>query len=301
MKTITILSGKGGVGKSTIVASLAIAISRYKRVVAADCDVDASNLALVFGVRERDYKEWRKITTNQRPVFDLSKCDSCRKCFDNCYFEAIGWEDGISHKTAHNASRGRPKLLGYSCEGCGVCELVCPQKAIKLKDVMNARIGYVKTGYGFKIALAQLEAGETGSGKVVTEVRKRAEELAGDAEIMLLDSAAGISCPVIASVTGSDYCVLVTEPTPSGLSDMKKALEVVKHFNIPHGIIINKHDINKEGREQIDDFAKSKGIKIIGRLPYDKIFIEALVNMTPVIEKSDKLDALFTRIAGQLI
>src|SRR3989339_701174 len=254
MKTITILSGKGGVGKSSISASLAIAISRQKKIIVADCDVDASNLALVFGIKENDYKEWEEITTNQRPVFDLSKCDSCRKCFENCYFESIKWQDE------------KPELLEYSCEGCGMCELICLQKAIKLRDVMNARIGYAETKYGFKI-----------------------------------DSAAGISCPVIASVTGSDYCLLITEPTPSSLSDMKKALELVKHFNVPHGIVINKYDINKERSGEIESFAKKNNIKLVGKLPYDKVFTEALVSMVPVIEKSGKLDVLFSRIAEQLL
>src|SRR3989339_2145159 len=133
MKTITILSGKGGVGKSSISASLAIAISRQKKIIVADCDVDASNLALVFGIKENDYKEWEEITTNQRPVFDLSKCDSCRKCFENCYFESIKWQDE------------KPELLEYSCEGCVMCELICLQKAIKLRDVMNARIVYAES------------------------------------------------------------------------------------------------------------------------------------------------------------
>src|SRR3989339_654357 len=259
MKTITILSGKGGVGKSSISASLAIAISRQKKIIVADCDVDASNLALVFGIKE------------------------------NCYFESIKWQDE------------KPELLEYSCEGCGMCELICLQKAIKLRDVMNARIGYAETKYGFKIALAQLEVGKSGSGKVVTEVKQKATQLADNSDIMLIDSAAGISCPVIASVTGSDYCLLITEPTPSSLSDMKKALELVKHFNVPHGIVINKYDINKERSGEIESFAKKNNIKLVGKLPYDKVFTEALVSMVPVIEKSGKLDVLFSRIAEQLL
>ncbi|MFH0891663.1 MAG: ATP-binding protein [Candidatus Falkowbacteria bacterium] len=289
MKTITVLSGKGGVGKSSLTASLAIAFSRRKKIIAADCDVDASNLALVFGVREKDYEEWKEISTNQRPVFDRDKCDSCRECFKNCYFGAICWK------------KKKPVLFNYGCEGCGVCELVCLRGAITLKDIVNARIGYAETRYGFKIALAQLEVGESGSGKVVAEVKRRAAELAGDAKIMLSDSAAGISCPVIASVTGSDYCVLVAEPTSSSLADMKKALAVVKHFEVPRGIIINKYDINEEGCRQIEEFAAGEEIKILGKLPYDRVFVEALVNMTPVIEKSEKLDRLFSLIADELI
>ena len=218
MKTITILSGKGGVGKSSITASLAITLAKRRRIICADCDVDASNLALVFGIKEKDFEEYLPISTIQKAVFDLSKCNSCRKCFEECYFDAI------------ELVNDKPKLKEFSCEGCGVCQLVCPVDAIKLVDEKNAKIGYAKTKYGFRIFSAQLDVGASGSGKIVSAVKKKAEALAQDAEIMLVDSSAGVGCPVIASVSGSDYALLVTEPTPSGFSDMKRAIKIVNHF-----------------------------------------------------------------------
>ncbi|MCK4883358.1 MAG: ATP-binding protein, partial [Candidatus Diapherotrites archaeon] len=240
MKTITILSGKGGVGKSSIAASLAIALSKRKKIICADCDVDASNLALVFGISEDNFEEWDLLSTNQKAEFDLEKCNSCRQCVETCYFNAISW------------IKNKPKLKEFGCEGCTACEIVCPVNAIKLVDIFNAKIGYSKTKYGFRVVSAQLTMGESGSGKVVSEVKKKAGFLAGNnenstaTEIMLVDSAAGIGCPVIASVAGSDFIVIVTEPTASGFSDMKRALEVVNHFRIPCGIIINKFDINMD-------------------------------------------------------
>ena len=287
MKTITILSGKGGVGKSSITASLAAVLCKDKRIVCADCDVDASNLALVLGVKK--YDEWKPISTNQKVKFDLEKCDSCKKCYDSCHFNAIEW---IGNK---------PRLKDFSCEGCGVCKIVCPKGAITEINVENAKLGYAKTKYGFSVVSAQLNVGESGSGKIVSEVKKKAKDICPDAEILLVDSAAGIGCPVIASVTGSDYAIIVTEPTPSGFSDMKKALEVVEHFRIPYGIIINKFDINKEYSEKIEAFAKDKNAEILAKLPYDKLFVEALVNLTPIVVYSNKFESVFNSVSKRLV
>ncbi len=289
MKTITILSGKGGVGKSSITASLGVALSRNHKIILADCDVDASNLALVFGKKESDFAEWQDISTNQKAVFDLSKCNSCKKCYNACNFNAIDWIDD------------KPQLKKFSCEGCGIAEVICPFDAIKLVNVKNAKIGYVNTKYNFNVVSSQLNVGESGSGKLVSEVKQKAREIAQDSEIMLVDSAAGIGCPVIASISGSDYCVIVVEPTASSFSDMKRALEIVKYFNIAFGIIINKFDLNIEYYKKIEQFVANHKMEIIGKLPYDEIYIEALVNMTPVIEKNSQQKKLFNDIAKRLI
>jgi MinD superfamily P-loop ATPase len=288
MKIITVLSGKGGTGKSSISASLAISLSRNKKIICADCDVDASNLGLVFGIKENDNQEWLESSTAQRAIFDYDKCDSCRKCASNCYFKAIEFKNN------------KPVLKEFACEGCGACELVCPQNAIKLFDVANAKIGYAKTRYGFKVVSAQLNIGESGSGKVVAEVKNKAKKIADGADIMLVDSAAGIACPVIASVTGSDYCILVAEPTPSGFFDLERAYSVVKHFGIKSGLIINRFDLNLEYCEKIEQFVRNNKIKILGKLPYDKDFVRALVNMTPVIEISEVQKKLFDGILIKL-
>lgn len=287
MKKITIVSGKGGVGKSSITASLAIALSRQKKIICADCDVDASNLALVLGIKKMN-KEW-KLKTSQKAVFDLNRCISCKKCYDYCYFNAIEWYNN------------KPKLKEFGCEGCGVCALVCVKKAIKLVDVANAKLGYAKTKYGFKIVSGQLEIGESGSGKIVAEVKRLAVQNAKDADIMLIDAAAGIGCPVIASIAGSNYVIAVTEPTPSGFSDLRRVLDVVNHFKIKHGLIINKYDINKNFTKNIEDFAKKNKIKILAKIPYNKDFVNALVNLTPIIIYNPKFEHLFNKIINNII
>ena len=289
MKKITILSGKGGVGKSSISASLAITLSKKYKIITADCDVDASNLALVLGRKEKDFEEWDFISTNQKAVFDLEKCTSCKLCHDECYFKAIDWVNN------------KPKLKPFSCEGCEVCKMVCPVGAITMEKVNNAKIGYAKTDFGFKVASAQLEAGESGSGKLVFEVRRKAESIANDADFMLIDAAAGVGCPVIASVSGVDFCLLVAEPTPSGLSDVKRALEIVKHFKIKAGLIINKFDLNEEYCRKLEEFAKENEIEIIAKLAYNKIFTKALVEMKPVILMDDDLKGQFESIAEKVV
>ena len=289
MKTITIISGKGGVGKSSIAASLGITLSRKYKIILADCDVDASNLALVFGKKKKDFIKWEDISTNQKAVFDLDKCDSCKKCFNACNFHAIDWIDN------------KPKLKNLSCEGCGIADVICSQDAIRLEDINNAKIGYVDTKYNFNIVSSQLNAGESGSGKLVAEVKERARKIAKDSEIMLVDSAAGIGCPVIASITGSDYCVVVVEPTPSSMLDMKRAVEIVKYFNISFGIIINKFDLNKSYCERIEKYAENNDVEILGQLPYNIIYTEALVEMVPVIEKDSKQENIFNKIFEKLI
>jgi len=279
MKYITILSGKGGVGKSSITASLAVALSKNKKIICADCDVDASNLSLVLGTAEKD--NWVNLSTNKKAKFDLAQCTSCKKCYENCYFNSIDWKEN------------KPKLKEFSCEGCGYCQLLCPSKAITLEKVNNAMVGDVTTKYGFKVVSAQLNIGASGSGKVVYQVRKMAKELSGDSEIMLIDSSAGIGCPVIASITGTDYAIIVTEPTPSGFSDMTKAIEIVNHFKVPYGIIINKFDIN----EFSNSISKKK---ILAKIPYDKKFTQALVELKPIIEFEKSYENLFNKIVKKI-
>ncbi|MBU0615613.1 MAG: ATP-binding protein [Nanoarchaeota archaeon] len=286
MKKITILSGKGGVGKSSIIASLAVVLSANMKIIAADCDVDASNLALVLGVRKHD--EWKSLSTNLKARIDYSKCTNCKRCFQSCYFHAIDWET-------------KPTILAERCEGCGVCVLACPEHAIMLEKAENAKIGYADTKYGFKVVSAQLNIGESGSGKVVSEVRRLAEIKGEDSDIMLIDAAAGIGCPVIASVTGVNHVVAVTEPTPSGMSDLKRALQLVEHFNIPCSIIINKFDINPVMAANIEGFARAKHIDIIGKIPYDKQFVDALVKLTPIVDYNQKYLNMFNMIAEKII
>ncbi|MFP4656485.1 MAG: ATP-binding protein [Candidatus Woesearchaeota archaeon] len=284
MKSIVVLSGKGGVGKSSITASLAVALSKEKNIVCADCDVDASNLSLLFALSEDKYEEWIPLSTNQTAIVDQKECIGCGKCIDTCYFDALKLKDNI------------PVVNEFGCEGCGACELICPVDAIKLKNIDNAHIGHAKTRYGFSIASAQLEPGNSGSGKVVAEIKKKAKKISPNADMIIVDASAGIGCPVIASVTGNDYAIIVTEPTPSGFSDLKKALEVVNHFKIKKGIVINKSDLNEEHTEKICNFAEENQIKILEKIPFDKDFVHAMNAMVPVIDYNKKYEIIFDDI-----
>jgi MinD superfamily P-loop ATPase len=280
------LSGKGGVGKSSITESLAVVASKNKKIICADCDVDASNLSIVLG--NNKYDEWKDLSTNQKAEFNHDLCISCKRCKNACYFDAITFDDD------------KPRIKDFSCEGCGACELVCPVGAISLKKVNNAKVGYSITDYGFKVISAQLNPGESGSGKVVYEVKKKAENMSDGSEIMLIDAAAGIGCPVIASVSGSDYAIVVTEPTPSGFYDMKRAIDVIEHFGIEYSIIINKYDINEAKTKEIEIFAQDKGKKVIAKIPFCKSFSRALTEMKPVVEYDKDLLEIFQDIEKQV-
>lgn len=275
MNSLVVLSGKGGVGKSTVSASLAVVLSKRVRVTCADCDVDAPNLALVLGAEET---KSMPVSSKQKAKFDHEACTSCKRCVQSCYFNAIGWE-------------GKPRLKKFSCEGCGVCQLVCPSDAVSMVDIENASIYSYKTRYGFDVWSAQLKPGESGSGKVVSMVKKSAGT---DSELLLIDSAAGVGCPVIASVAGSNFAVIVTEPTPSGYYDMQRAIELVEHFSIPYGIFINKCDINDIFEKRFSE------LPVIGRLPYDKAAALSLVKLIPLVEYERKYLPLFEELAKNM-
>jgi len=244
---IVVASGKGGTGKSMLASSLSLLFSKKAKVVACDCDVDAPNLGLWLGVTSYDIVE--PISTSEKAEIDSEKCIGCGRCFENCSFGAI---EKIDSKFIVN-----PLL----CEGCGVCKIVCPAEAVKVKPVENGEIRIKKTMWGFPLVSGQLKPGEAGSGRIVQELRKKADEI--DHDVMILDAAAGIGCPVIASVTNCDYAVLVTEPTPSAFSDLERILEIVDHFKVPYGIVVNKWDVNPSVSEKIISWS---GDRFLGRI-----------------------------------
>ena len=281
---LNVLSGKGGVGKSSIAASLAVLLSKRHSVVAVDCDVDASNLALVLGVEKLGQERKLSLSEKARPIPD--RCTGAGRCVEVCAFGAVKMENG------------RPVFNEVLCEGCGACTLACPSKAIRLEQVENATIGKAITQYGFPVVSAQLDMGEAGSGKVVFEVKRLAEGV--NADVTVIDSAAGIGCPVVASVQGCDYVVAVTEPTPAALWNLRRALGVVAHFGIPHGIVINRADLNPEMAEKIRSFAAENSINVLAEIPYDKAFVEALVKLMPPVVYKPELEPLFQKILDNI-
>ena len=267
---IVVASGKGGTGKSMLASSLSLLFSKEAKVVACDCDVDAPNLGLWLGVTSYDIVE--PISTSEKAEIDSEKCIGCGRCFENCSFGAI---EKIDSKFIVN-----PLL----CEGCGVCKIVCPAEAVKTKPVMNGEIRIKKTVWGFPLVSGQLKPGEAGSGRIVQELRKKADEI--DHDVMILDAAAGIGCPVIASVTNCDYAVLVTEPTPSAFSDLERILEIVDHFKVPYGIVVNKWDVNPSVSEKIISWS---GDRFLGRISYDREVVNSIVALRPVLASKSKV------------
>lgn len=277
---LVIASGKGGVGKSMLTSTLAMLFSKEKgrligdppgrRVVAVDCDVDAPNLAIWLGGVKR-WDETIPVVTSARPEIDYKKCNGCGLCAKNCRFSAL------------EMVKGKPRINPFLCEGCGACEVICPQKAIRLKPVQNGQINIKKTKYGFPLVSGQLFPGETGSGKVVVEIKKEAEKYKHD--LMLIDSAPGTGCPVIASLQDTNFAILITEPTPSAFSDLKRVLQVVNHFNIPFGVVVNKWDINPEFIRKINKEFKDK---FLGKISYDKNIFKAIANLKPIMETNLK-------------
>jgi len=270
MKKLVVLSGKGGVGKSMLTSVLAMLFAEdKKKVVAVDCDVDAPNLAIWLGEPE-NWEKTEKISVSEKPIIDNNKLNEkeAKQCVKKCRFNAL-----------FLTTQGKLKLNPFLCEGCGACEIFCPKGVIEMRSVKNGEIKTKRTKYNFPLVSGQLFPGETGSGKVVTEIKQRAEKF--ERELMLIDSAPGTGCPVIASLQDANFALLITEPTPSGFSDLKRVLKVVEHFNIPWKLVINKWDINRKLSNRIKKWAQDK---FLGRISYDKEIFKAVSNLIPIME-----------------
>jgi len=263
MKQLAIVSGKGGTEKTTVAASFA-ALALDK--IIADCDVDAPNLHLVLNPAIKDKKEFKGSKT---AVIDKEKCTECGICEEQCRFGAIC--DG--------------EINPILCEGCGVCVISCPEEAISLKERLSGYTFISDTRYG-PMSHAQLNIAEEASGKLVTVVRDSSIELARGSQnkLILIDGPPGIGCPVIASLSGVDMALILTEPSQSGLHDLKRILSVVKLFGIRAMVCINKYDINEGVTEEIEAFCKKKEIEVVGKIPYDKSITKAMVKGVPVVE-----------------
>jgi len=298
-KKIAVVSGKGGVGKSMLTSALAMLFTKNKKkIVAVDCDADAPNLAIWLGEPEK-WEKKRKISVSEKPIINSSKLTKkeAEQCLKKCRFNAL------------EIKKGKLKLNPFLCEGCGACEIFCPTGVIKMKPVKNGEIRIKKiylpkfsfgklrrARYNFPLVSGQLFPGETGSGKVVTEIKQQAEEFKG--EVMLIDSAPGTGCPVIASLQDANFAILITEPTPSGFSDLKRVLKVVNHFKIPWSLVINKYDINSQLSNKIEKWAKGK---FLGKISYDKNIFKAVSNLTPIMETSLKAKKEIREIFKNLI
>ena len=266
MKQLLILSGKGGTGKTTI-ASAFIKLSNAKAY--ADCDVDAPNLHLIMGQesepRRTDYYGMPKA------VIDTDLCIQCNQCIQNCRFDAI------------SADSGSYKADKFDCEGCGVCELVCHVGAVSLKPAVAGELMlYVNGDMAF--STAQLKMGSGHSGMLVTEVKKQMKEACDEAELAIIDGSPGIGCPVIASLSGVDMVIIVTEPSISGISDMERIIKTADIFQTKTAVCINKYDTNHENTKRIEEYCCEKGLPFVGKIPFDTEAVKAINNGKTIVD-----------------
>lgn len=265
MKQLTIISGKGGTGKTTVAAAFA---SLAGGAVLADCDVDAPDLHLVLRPEVQREEEF----VGSRVAIRKTDCSRCGKCRKACRFDAIDENIMISE---------------VKCEGCGVCAFVCPEDAIELEDRKTGTVYISKTRFG-PMVYAELGMGEEASGKLVAQVRQRARELTGNGRnLVIIDGSPGIGCPLIASITGVDLVLAVAEPTVSGMHDLERVLKVAEHFGIKACVCVNKYDINEENTEKIEEFCLARRVPMVGKTPYDNVATEAMINEKTVIEYSN--------------
>ncbi len=270
MKEIVVISGKGGTGKTSLVASFA-ALAEKK--VLADCDVDAADLHLVLNPKI-NYRE--DFSGGKKAKIITEECIECGECEEVCRFDSMYYPDPENEI---------PCVNPIFCEGCGVCVRVCPVEAISFDDAVNGEWYVSSTSHG-PMVHARLGMAEGNSGKLVTIVRNKAREIAEkeNLDYIIVDGSPGIGCPVIASIAGADLVIVVTEPTLSGQHDLLRAAELTAHFRIPTVICINKWDLNPDIAEQIETAAKERGIKDVGRIRYDTAITKAQIMKTSVVE-----------------
>ncbi len=270
VKEIVVISGKGGTGKTSIVASFAALADRK---ILADCDVDAADLHLVLNPtieHRQDFSGGKKATIR------ADECIACDRCIEECRFDAIGYPESGSDT---------PRVNHISCEGCGVCVRVCPVEAISFEPVVNGEWYVSSTNHG-PMVHARLGIAEGNSGKLVTQIRQEARNIAekDGLNYIIVDGSPGIGCPVIASITGADLVLVVTEPTLSGRHDLLRVADLASFFRIPTLVCVNKWDLNPEIAEQIEEEAEKHGVRAAGRIRYDRAITEAQIMKTSVVE-----------------
>lgn len=267
MKQIVIISGKGGTGKTVITGAFA---ALAKNAVFADCDVDAADLHLLL---EPNIKESHEFRSGITAFVHKDKCTQCGKCREICRFNAI--DESIV-------------IDSISCEGCAFCSFVCPVSAIEMRENVSGEWFISDTRFG-PLVHAKLGVASENSGKLVSLVRKKAKELAeqNKCDWVIVDGAPGIGCPVIASLSGVDCAVVVTEPTLSGLHDAQRVIGVTKHFNVQTKLLINKYDLNLDMAKQIEKYCQTNDVELIGEIRFDIAVIKAVVEGKTIIEYRD--------------
>ena len=274
MKEIVVISGKGGTGKTSIVASLA---ALAENIVLADCDVDAADLHLVLEPR---VKQTSDFSGGKQASVITEKCIGCGKCQQVCNFDAV-----LFNSPANDVVEKTYTIDPIACEGCGVCTHFCPNDAIEFKDTVNGQWFISETRFGTMVH-AKLGIAEENSGKLVSLLRKEAKRIAEEEkkDLIIIDGSPGIGCPVIASITGADIVLIVTEPTLSGKHDLDRVAELAAGFKIPTLVAINKFDLNPDMATQIEEDVRKRNIKVVGKIRYDNAFTKAQIMKCSVVE-----------------
>ena len=264
MKQLAVISGKGGTGKTTLTAAFA---SLAENAVIADCDVDAADMHLILKPRVLVKEDYYGLEVAR---IDPELCIECGKCREFCRYGAV----------TENL-----EVDPYNCEGCAVCTIVCPEGAISMEKRISGHVFSSETRFG-PMAHARLGIGEEASGKLVSAVRSNAKKLAEQyyKDLIIIDGPPGIGCSAIAAITGTGLVLVVSEPTVSGIHDLKRVFELAAHFQIPVVVCINKYDINEDNTRLIEKFCTELEILVIGRLPYDDIATKAMLQEQTVIE-----------------
>jgi MinD superfamily P-loop ATPase len=264
MKELIVISGKGGTGKTSLIAAFA---SLAEGKVLCDADVDAADLHLIMNplvVMHADFKSGHTADINK------NKCTDCGLCLELCKFSAIS--DDF-------------KVNPIDCEGCGVCVYFCPEKAIDFLENTCGEWFNSDTRFG-PMVHARLRIAEENSGKLVTLVRQESKRLADEKnlDLILTDGPPGVGCPVIASIGGASAVLIVAEPTLSGIHDMERVVQLANHFKVPAMVCVNKSDLNSDLTRDIENFAKDEGLSCLGRIPFDPIFTKAMVQGQTIFE-----------------
>ena len=269
MREIVVISGKGGTGKTSLTASFAM--MGATDVVLADCDVDAADMHLLM---QPDLESSEDFYSGQIAYIEQANCISCGICQEVCRFDAI------------SVIEGQYIVAPLDCEGCGYCARVCPTETIINEDLLVGKLFVSNIKTGSKMVHAHLGIGADNSGKLVAKVKDEAKALAlkFEKDYVLVDGSPGVGCPVISSLSGASFAVLVTEPSISGIHDLKRVYELVKKFNIKAGCIINKADVNIEKQAEIKQFLADEGIEHLADLPYDEDFTKAMTLGQTIVE-----------------
>lgn len=264
---IAVISGKGGTGKSSIISAF---ITLAGSSVAVDCDVDASNLYLLL---EPTKEGEEKFISGHHAQINKDLCSECGECITHCRFDAISYVDNTV------------TIDPISCEGCFLCSRICPQLAITMIPSDDSRMYWGSFRYG-KMVYGRLAPGEENSGKLINILRSKARKTAkeNNLDTIILDGPPGISCPVISTITGVDKVVIVTEPTVSGISDLKRTVELTRKFDVDTYIIINKCDLNFAISEEINLWSAQNSLTVVGHFPFDKRMVDAMVAGKSIIE-----------------